>query len=596
MPCSRDTDVLTWWGHTAHDQVDDAVVERVHAAVLGGMGLLALHSAHYSKIFQRLLGTSCSLRWRNDGERELVWTVDPAHPIAAGVPHPIVIDAHEMYGEHFDIPPPDELVFVSSFAGGEVFRGGCCFRRGAGRIFYFSPGDQDYPIYHHPDVQRVHRQRRRVGRAGSRRPARRSRQPDGAARLVRMSAPLRVGVVGLGWAGQQHLAAYHAHPDDASSSRSPASRTARAPSSPRKYGIEHAVARLEGPAEGRGPRRGQRLRPDLPARPDRDRRAEARPPRALREADRARRARGRTRWCRAARKADRVLDVAFNHRQRGDIQKLKALIDEGRLGRPYYAKAWWLRRTGIPTVGSWFTRRELAGGGPLVDIGVHVLDWSLFLLGDPQVVAVSASTYDLLATNGFGAGSSGGYKGKTGAGDDETPTFDVEDLASVFMRLDGRRHAARRGQLGRAPPRRRRVRHHALRHRRRRRADRRRLRAEGRAAALHRRRRQAVASRVPVKRGRAHTAVIEQFVDEDPRRATGAATTGRAPPPSPASSTPATCQPPSSARSGSIPDATAPAARGWVSGGAAPVASRRRPPRGRRSPSSRRRRTSPPPR
>jgi trehalose utilization protein len=155
QPVLDDTDVLTWWGHIAHDQVDDAVVERVHEAVLGGMGLLALHSAHYSKVFQRLLGTSCSLRWRNDGERELVWTVDPAHPIAAGVAQPIVIDAHEMYGEHFDIPAPDELVFVSSFAGGEVFRGGCCFRRGVGRIFYFSPGDQDYPIYHHPDVQRV---------------------------------------------------------------------------------------------------------------------------------------------------------------------------------------------------------------------------------------------------------------------------------------------------------------------------------------------------------------------------------------------------------------------------------------------------------
>jgi trehalose utilization protein len=149
------TDVLTWWGHRAHAEVADAVVDRVQEAVLGGMGLLALHSAHYSKVFQRLLGTSCSLRWRNDGERELVWTVDPAHPIAAGVPQPIVIDAHEMYGEHFDIPPPDELVFISSFAGGEVFRGGCCFRRGAGRIFYFSPGDQDYPIYHHPDVRRV---------------------------------------------------------------------------------------------------------------------------------------------------------------------------------------------------------------------------------------------------------------------------------------------------------------------------------------------------------------------------------------------------------------------------------------------------------
>src|SRR3954454_10749164 len=150
-----DTDVLTWWGHAAHGEVQDAVVDRIQAAVLGGMGLLVLHSGHESKIFRRLLGTSCSLRWRNEGERELVWTVDPAHPIAAGVPQPIVIEAQEMYGEHFDIPAPDELVFVSSFAGGEVFRGGCCFRRGAGRLFYFSPGDQEYPVYHHLDVQRV---------------------------------------------------------------------------------------------------------------------------------------------------------------------------------------------------------------------------------------------------------------------------------------------------------------------------------------------------------------------------------------------------------------------------------------------------------
>jgi trehalose utilization protein len=149
------TDVLTWWGHAAHDRVDDAVADRVHRAVLGGMGLLVLHSGHYAKPFRLLLGTSCSLRWRNAGERELVWTVAPSHPIAAGVPHPIVIDAHEMYGEPFDIPAPDELVFVSSFAGGEVFRGGACFTRGSGRIFYFSPGDQEYPIYHHPDVRRV---------------------------------------------------------------------------------------------------------------------------------------------------------------------------------------------------------------------------------------------------------------------------------------------------------------------------------------------------------------------------------------------------------------------------------------------------------
>ena len=149
------TDVLVWWGHKAHGEVSDEVVDRVQQAVLGGLGLVVLHSGHYSKIFKRLMGTSCTLAWRNEQDRELVWTVAPRHPIAAGVPHPIVIDQQEMYGEFFDIPEPDELVFVSSFTGGEVFRSGCTFRRGLGKIFYFSPGDQAYPVYHHPDVQRV---------------------------------------------------------------------------------------------------------------------------------------------------------------------------------------------------------------------------------------------------------------------------------------------------------------------------------------------------------------------------------------------------------------------------------------------------------
>ena len=149
------TDVLTWWGHATHAEVDDEVVERVHQRVLGGMGLLVLHSGHFSKIFKRLMGTTCSLAWRNDGEVELVWTVAPAHPIARGVPQPIVIDEQEMYGEFFDIPAPDELIFISTFAGGEVFRSGCCWRRGKGKVFYFSPGDQEYPVYHHPDIRRV---------------------------------------------------------------------------------------------------------------------------------------------------------------------------------------------------------------------------------------------------------------------------------------------------------------------------------------------------------------------------------------------------------------------------------------------------------
>ncbi|MER7364700.1 ThuA domain-containing protein [Nonomuraea wenchangensis] len=149
------TDVLTWWGHMAHEEVDDKIVERVRRRVLGGMGLLVLHSGHYSKIFRALMGTTCTLNWRDAGERELVWTVSPGHPIARGVPHPLVIEAQETYGEPFGIPQPNELVFVSGFAGGEVFRSGCCYRRGLGRVFYFSPGDQKYPVYHHPDVRRV---------------------------------------------------------------------------------------------------------------------------------------------------------------------------------------------------------------------------------------------------------------------------------------------------------------------------------------------------------------------------------------------------------------------------------------------------------
>jgi trehalose utilization protein len=151
----RDTDVLVWWGHAAHGEVADEVVERVHRHVLAGMGLVVLHSGHWSKIFGKLMGTTCTLRWRSERDREIVWTVDPTHPIAQGVPHPFIIPEQEMYGEHFDIPAPDELIFLSTFSGGEVFRSGCTFKRGYGKIFFFSPGDQDYPVYHHKDVRRV---------------------------------------------------------------------------------------------------------------------------------------------------------------------------------------------------------------------------------------------------------------------------------------------------------------------------------------------------------------------------------------------------------------------------------------------------------
>jgi trehalose utilization protein len=149
------TDVLTWWGHAAHEQVTDDVVSRVCERVLRGMGLVVLHSAHYSRVFRALMGTTCSLRWRNDGLRELVWTVAAGHPIAEGVPEVFAIPRQEMYGELFDVPPPEQLVFISSFAGGEVFRSGCCYTRGRGRVFYFGPGDQEYPVYHQAEVRRV---------------------------------------------------------------------------------------------------------------------------------------------------------------------------------------------------------------------------------------------------------------------------------------------------------------------------------------------------------------------------------------------------------------------------------------------------------
>jgi trehalose utilization protein len=150
------TDVLIWWGHLAHDQVADEVVSRVQRRVWQGMGLIALHSAHLSKIFVRLMGTSCMLRWRDLGELERLWIVNPSHPIVQGLEGEFFeIPTAEMYGEFFDIPAPDELILISWFEGGEVFRSGCTFRRGKGRIFYFRPGHETFPIYYHPTVRKV---------------------------------------------------------------------------------------------------------------------------------------------------------------------------------------------------------------------------------------------------------------------------------------------------------------------------------------------------------------------------------------------------------------------------------------------------------
>lgn len=149
------TDVLVWWGHMAHDEVKDEVVQKVKQRVLDGMGLIVLHSGHFSKIFKSLMGTSCDLKWREADEKERLWVVAPSHPIAEGIGEYIELEKEEMYGEHFDIPTPDELIFTSWFEGGEVFRSGCTFIRGNGKVFYFRPGHETYPTYYNKDIQRV---------------------------------------------------------------------------------------------------------------------------------------------------------------------------------------------------------------------------------------------------------------------------------------------------------------------------------------------------------------------------------------------------------------------------------------------------------
>jgi len=151
----ENTDVLVWWGHAAHGKVQDEIVERLLTRVWQGMGFVALHSAHYSKPFLRLMGTTCSLTWREAGEKERLWVCNPAHPIARGIDRYFEIENTEMYGEPFAIPTPDEIVFISWFEGGEVFRSGCTWKRGNGKIFYFRPGHEAYPIYYDQTVRLV---------------------------------------------------------------------------------------------------------------------------------------------------------------------------------------------------------------------------------------------------------------------------------------------------------------------------------------------------------------------------------------------------------------------------------------------------------
>ena len=150
-----DTDVFIWWGHMAHHKVPDEVAQRVQQAVLKGMGMIFLHSGHHSKPFRLLMGTTCNLTWREDGDYERVWVVKPSHPIAKGLGRFIYLPKEETYGEPFDVPEPLETVFIGGYEGGEVFRSGLTYRRGNGKIFYFQPGHESNPTFKIPEVQTV---------------------------------------------------------------------------------------------------------------------------------------------------------------------------------------------------------------------------------------------------------------------------------------------------------------------------------------------------------------------------------------------------------------------------------------------------------
>lgn len=149
------TDVLVWWSHILVEEFSDEVVERIHRRILDGMGLIVLHSGTQSKLFKKLMGTSCAIKWREADEKERIWVLAPNHPIVAGVPEYFELPEEEMYGEFFDVPPPEELVLMSWFQGGEVFRSGITYTRGKGKIFVFRPGHESLPTYYNPHVQRI---------------------------------------------------------------------------------------------------------------------------------------------------------------------------------------------------------------------------------------------------------------------------------------------------------------------------------------------------------------------------------------------------------------------------------------------------------
>jgi len=151
----NNTDVLLWWGHMCHGEVNDALVEKIRQRVyVGGMGFIALHSGHHSKPFRAIVGTTGNLLWGNN-QKEIIWNILPSHPIAAGIPQHFELPEEELYAEPFQIPQPDAHIFEGWYEHGYVFRSGVTYLRGAGKVFYFQPGHESCPSYYNENVQKI---------------------------------------------------------------------------------------------------------------------------------------------------------------------------------------------------------------------------------------------------------------------------------------------------------------------------------------------------------------------------------------------------------------------------------------------------------
>lgn len=244
---------------------------------------------------------------------------------------------------------------------------------------------------------------------------------------IYMGKPLRVGVVGLGYAGTTHMRAFSKHADTVLASIA-GKELEKLPILASEFGASKTAGDWE----------------DLVADPDLDIISIATPNALHHPIAIAALNAGKHVFCEkplavtaeqarqmvaAAKANNRILEVAFNYRRREDIRLAKKLVASGDLGRVYHSRVSWKRRSGIPGLTSWFTSEKMAGGGAAIDLGPHLVDSLLYMLGEPKVSAVSAVMHGELGRAGYGAMDRAmQMQGNTGL-------FEVEDLCSAILRL-----------------------------------------------------------------------------------------------------------------------------------------------------------------